>query len=120
MAGAHDALARTLAFQGKHEAAEQHFRSGLYIREGQTLRSLNNTALVAAAQNKLKDAEPLYKVAMALLDRPHERPPDADLFTQTLTNYADLLEDTGRKAEASKLAARAKQFEKEQLAKGAK
>ena len=120
VAEACDALARTLAFQSKHEAAELSFRRGLDIREGHTIRSLNNTALMAVAQKKPKDAEPFYKVALALLDRPRERPADADLTAQTLSNYADVLNETGRKLEASKLEARAKKLESDNLAKSSK
>jgi len=112
VAGAHDYLALTLAFQGKHAAAEQHYRRGLDIREGHLLASLNNVALVAVAQEKLMEAEPLYKAALALLERPHDAPPGSEVHAQTLRNYAELLEQMGRKVEAARVEARAKGLEK--------
>jgi tetratricopeptide (TPR) repeat protein len=117
VAGAHDFMAMTLAFQGKYAAAEPHYRRGLDIREAHILRSLNNAALVAVAQEKLKDAEPLYKVALSLLERARETPADSDVYAQTLANYADLLGRAGRKAQAAKLDASAKRLQKEPAAK---
>jgi tetratricopeptide (TPR) repeat protein len=117
LAASHDSLAMTLAYQGKYAAAEPHYRRGLDIRDAWVLMSLNNVALVSVAQEKLKDAEPLYKLALSLLGRPRETPPDPGLHVQTLSNYADLLEQAGRKVEAAKLQARAKKLQKQQAAK---
>ncbi len=112
VAGAHDYLAMTLAFQGKYAAAEPHYRRGLDIREGHILASLNNVALVSVAQEKLKEAEPLYKAVLGLLERSRETPPGGEVYAQTLGNYAELLEQSGRKVEAARLEARAKGLQK--------
>jgi tetratricopeptide (TPR) repeat protein len=119
VAEAHDALAITQAFQQKYEAAEKHYRAGLEIREGHILVSLNNTALARSALEKRKEAEPLYKVALAILERPREGTPDLATYALTLSNYASLLEEMGRKPEAVKIEARAKLLKKDEDAKKA-
>jgi tetratricopeptide (TPR) repeat protein len=117
VAEAHDALAITQAYQQKYEAAERHYRLGLEIREAHILVSLNNTALARSALEKQKEAEPLYKVALAILERPREKPPDSQTYALTLSNYAGLLEEMGRKPEAAKIEARAKLLRKDEAAK---
>ena len=119
VAVSHDALAITQSFLEKYADAESHYRSGLDIREAQILLSLNNTALISTAQGKLKDSEPLYKVALALLERPREKPPNSSDYAQTLSNYAGLLEEMGRKLEAGRLEARARKLQPEEPAKKA-
>lgn len=117
VAETHDALAITQAFQQKYESAEEHYRLGLEIREAHILVSLNNTALARAALEKRKEAEPLYKVALAILERPREKPPNSETYALTLSNYAGLLEEMGRKMEAVKVEARAKLLRKDEAAK---
>jgi tetratricopeptide (TPR) repeat protein len=117
VAETHDALAITQAFQQKYEAAELHYRLGLEIREAHILVSLNNTALARAALEKRKEAEPLYKLALAILERPRETPPDSQAYALTLSNYAGLLEEMGRTMEAARTEARAKLLRKDDAAK---
>ncbi len=119
VAETHDALAITQAFQQKYESAEEHYRLGLEIREGHILVSLNNTALARAALQKQKEAEPLYKVALTILERPREKPVDSQTYALTLSNYAGLLEEMGRKMESARTEARAKLLRKDEAGKKA-
>jgi tetratricopeptide (TPR) repeat protein len=70
-----------------------------------------------AAEKEYQEAEPLYKAALGLLERPRETQPSGDVYAQTLANYAELLQQTGRKVEAAKREARAKGLQKERAAK---
>jgi tetratricopeptide (TPR) repeat protein len=94
-----------------------------------TAESLNNLALLYAAQGNAAAAEPLYKQAIAILEQtefpvhnpfqmPAVRPvdpqpgapprgdPQRGGLARVLDNYAALLHDTGRDAEADTLEAR--------------
>ncbi len=68
--------------------------------------SLNNLALLYFAQGKYAEAEPLYKRSLSIAETAlgPEHPQVAD----SLGNYAWLLRETGREAEADKMEARAK------------
>ena len=68
-------------------------------------RSLNNLAAAYAAQEKYAEAEPLYRRALAILEK--VRGPDHPDVATALSNYAALLQATNRGAEAAKLEARA-------------
>jgi tetratricopeptide (TPR) repeat protein len=67
--------------------------------------SLNNLAALYRAQGKYDQAEPLYKRALAILEKALG-PEHPDVAT-VLGNYAALLEKTNRQAEAEKLRQRA-------------
>ena len=68
--------------------------------------SLNNLAVLYAAQGKYTVAEPLHKRALAI-DEKALGPNHPDVAAD-LSNLASLLRKTNRKAEAAKLEARAK------------
>ena len=68
--------------------------------------TLNNLAYSYDAQRRYTEAEPLYRRALEIrrktLDPWHPK------LAESLENYAALLRDTGRSAEAAKMEARAK------------
>jgi hypothetical protein len=77
---------------------------------------LNTLASIYIARENLTEAEPLYRLSIAILDkrgiltakRPVTSPPDAslELLAETATGYVELLKKMKRKGEASKLEAR--------------
>ncbi len=69
-------------------------------------QSLNNLALLYDAQGKYADAEPLYKRALAIVEK--ALGPEHPHVATSLENYAALLRKTGRGHEAAKMEARAK------------
>ena len=73
--------------------------------EGEVLDILNDLALLYAGESKYSDAEPLYQRALVIREKTLglNHP---DLAT-SLENYAALLSETGRRAEADKLDAQA-------------
>lgn len=71
-----------------------------------TVQTMSNLALLHAAQGDASVAEPLYQRAIAALEAMDPpRPADLD---RVLANYAALLRDTGREAEAGRVEARAR------------
>jgi hypothetical protein len=63
----------------------------------------NNFGKLYRVQNRYEDAEPLYQHVLALIEKVYFHPH----ATLVLDNYADLLRQTNREAEAEKLEARA-------------
>jgi hypothetical protein len=57
--------------------------------------------LILVAREKPADAEPLYRRALAVLDAPNNDNPD--MLKAVLGEYADVLRDLKRPAEAAKL-----------------
>ncbi len=68
--------------------------------------SLNNLALLYAAQGRYAKAEPLYQRALAIVEK--ALGPDHPNVATSLENYAALLRKIGRTTEAVDLEARAK------------
>ncbi len=68
--------------------------------------SLNNLALLYAAQGRYAEAEPLYKRALAISEK--ALGPDHPNVATSLENYAAVLRKTGRTSEAANIEARAK------------
>jgi tetratricopeptide (TPR) repeat protein len=135
-----DFLAFACARQEKNEAAEKHYRRALLLRERDSVANLNNLALVLEAQSKYLEAEPYYKVALNILEKPEPPAPkplaakskkgkgkatdppkesiklDAkqlELLRTTLDNYANLLLQLKRDAAAARLQLRVKELEGE-------
>jgi hypothetical protein len=74
-----------------------------------TAESLNNLALLYAAQDNAVAAEPLYQRALAIFETAgvlSKGTQQTDELERVLDNYTALLRDTGRDAEADKLEAR--------------
>ena len=71
-----------------------------------TAESLNNLALLHAAQGDAAAAEPLYRRALSILEKTDTS--RADALDRVLDNYAALLHETGRDADAEALEARAR------------
>ncbi len=68
--------------------------------------SLNNVALLYEDQGKYAEAEPLYKRALAIVEK--ALGPDHPTVAQALENYASLLRETGYPRDAANMATRAK------------
>jgi tetratricopeptide (TPR) repeat protein len=105
-----NSLAALYAIRDEYAAAEPLLTRVLAIREQslgaedrRTAESLNNLALLYAAEGRHADAEPLYQRAIAIFER-RQRP--VELAT-TLDNYAALLAETERAAEAEEMEKRA-------------
>jgi tetratricopeptide (TPR) repeat protein len=131
LAGVMDRIGHACASQKKYEDAENAYRSALWIRDRQSVTNLNNLALIVAAREQPTDAEPLYKVALTVLEPPAAAPAAAlkkastksaeaaaptgpahpDLLRITLHNYAELMRETNRPAAAKRLEVREKQAE---------
>ncbi len=92
---------------GREEARGQAdaFRTRLAQRRRQSL-SLNNLAALYQAQGRYGEAEPLHQRSLAIYEK--ALGPEHPDVAQSLENYADLLRETGRGAEAAKMEARAK------------
>ncbi len=69
-------------------------------------QTLNNLAALYYTKGKYVEAEPLYKRALAIVEK--ALGPEHPYVAKILANYAALLRKTGRGTEASKLEARAK------------
>ena len=90
----------------------------LTAKELDTVASLNSLAALLADRNRNAEAESLYKLSIALLDkhgfvtarRPvlnHADPPPPQL-AETLDQYAALLKKMRKKSDAAKMEARAR------------
>jgi tetratricopeptide (TPR) repeat protein len=102
-------LAGLYAAAERYDEAEPLLRHALAVRERtfgadarQSALSRNNLALLLAANGHSSEAELLYLQAIAVL----EHDAAADLAT-VLENYAALLDDTGRRAQARTVEQRA-------------
>jgi tetratricopeptide (TPR) repeat protein len=106
-------LAALEAAQGHYDAAQPLLERALAIRQtalGEdnvlTAESLSNLALLHAAKGDATAAEPLYQRALSILEKTNTpRPGDV---ARVLDNYAALLHETGRDADADALEARAR------------
>ena len=92
---------------GREEARGQGdaFRTRLAQRRRQSL-SLNNLAVLYKAQGRYTEAEAFHQHSLAIYEK--ALGPEHPDVAQSLENYADLLRETGRGAEAAKMEARAK------------
>jgi tetratricopeptide (TPR) repeat protein len=106
-------LAALEAAQGQYDAAQPLLERALAIRQtalGEddvlTAESLNNLALLHAAQGDAAAAEPLYRHALSILEKTDTT--RSDELARVLDNYAALLHETGRDADADALEARAR------------
>ncbi len=106
LARSYDNLAVTEAMLEKLDEAEPLYREALKLRDGEDAMGLHNLALVLVGRGKSAEAEPLYGRALALLDLPGNE--NAELLKQVLTEYASLLRDLKRPADAVKLETRLK------------
>ena len=97
--------------------AEPLVRQMPTTRKSQTVASLNTLASIYIARENLTEAEPLYRLSIAILDKrgiltAKQRPavsasdPSLELLADTATDYVELLKKMKRKGEASKLEAR--------------
>ncbi len=68
--------------------------------------ALNNLAELYRAQGRYAEAEPLFKRALAIVEK--SLGPEHPHVAKALQNYAALLRETGRGAEATRMEARAK------------
>jgi len=103
LARSYDNLAVTEAMLEKYDEAESLYRESLKLRDGEDAIGLYNLA-VLVARRKPTEAEPLYARALAVLDAPGNT--NAELLKKVLTEYASLLRDLKRPAEALKLEVR--------------
>jgi hypothetical protein len=90
----------------------------LTAKELDTVASLNSLAALLADRNRNAEAESLYKLSIALLDKkgfmtarkpvlsPNDPPPPE--LAETLDQYAALLKKMKKKADAAKMEARAR------------
>lgn len=111
VATALNSLAGLYASRDDYTAAEPLLVRALDIRERVlgadnrfTAQSVNNLALLYAAQQRYGDAEPLYKRSIGVFEQLEE----SQELAVTLENYAALLHETGRSAEAEQMEARAR------------
>ena len=106
LARSYDNLAVTEAMLEKLDEAEPLYREALKLRDGEDAMGVHNLALVLVGRGKSAEAEPLYGRALALLDLPGNE--NAELLKQVLTEYASLLRDLKRPADALKIETRLK------------
>ena len=101
LALSYDNLAVTEAALKKYNGAEKLYLEAMKLRDDDDVISLRNLALVRVAKENYKDAEPLFKRALAALDVPYNR--SSGQLSELLADYAALLRQLGRPAEATKL-----------------
>ena len=106
LALSYDNLAVTEAALKKYDEAEKLYLEAMKLRDDDDVISLRNLALVRVAKENYKDAEPLFKRALAALDAPYNRA--SGQLGELLGDYAAVLRQLGRPAEAAKLDARRK------------
>jgi len=106
LAMSYDNLAVTQAALHQYAGAEQLYLEAMKLRDEDDVSSLRNLALVRIARENYKDAEPLFKRALAALDAPYNQ--QAGQLKDLLPDYIDLLRQLGRTAEAARLEARLK------------
>jgi hypothetical protein len=62
-------VAQVYGAQGRHTEAEPIYRMMLTARETDTVSSLNSLATTLAARERNTEAESLYKISIAILDK---------------------------------------------------
>ncbi len=98
--------------QGNYPEAEKQLGAALKEAAGfrpqdpRRATNLNNLALLYYNQGKYADAEPLYKRALAIVEK--ALGPEHPDVAKSLENYAALLRETGRTTEATEMEARTK------------
>jgi tetratricopeptide (TPR) repeat protein len=103
---AYDNLAVTEAMLRKFADSEALYREALRLRDSDDALNLRNLARVLIAQDKNAEAQPLYSRALTAMDAGN--PQNSDLLPVILSEYADLLRDLKRPADAAKLEQRLK------------
>jgi tetratricopeptide (TPR) repeat protein len=106
LAMSYDNLAVTEAALKKYDEAEKLYLAAMKLRDDDDVSSLRNLALVRTAQKNYKEAEPLFKRALAALDASYNQ--GSARLIELLPDYAAVLRQLGRPAEAAKLEARLK------------
>jgi tetratricopeptide (TPR) repeat protein len=116
VATALNSLAGLHVARDDYDGAEPLLVRALAIREQAlgasdrlTAQSVNNLALLYAAQGRSTDAEPLYQRAVAVFEQREAR----DDLAVALENYAALLDDIGRRTEATQMEDRARTVRQE-------
>jgi tetratricopeptide (TPR) repeat protein len=104
LALSYDNLAVTEAALKKFAEAEGLYGAALKLRASDDFASLRNLALVRISLENYKDAEPLLKRALAILDAPGNQ--NFSDLPDLLSDYVDVLRQLGRNTEAAKLSAR--------------
>jgi hypothetical protein len=111
-------VAQVYGAQGRHTEAEPIYRMMLTARETDTVSSLNSLATTLAARERNTEAESLYKISIAILDKkgfvtarkpvinPNDPPPPQ--LAETLDQYTALLKKLRKKSDAAKMEARAR------------
>ena len=100
----YDNLAVTEAALHKWVEAAAHYGAALHIRDADSALNLRHLALVNVARNDNATAEPLYRRALEVLDFPGNQNPA--LSKSVLEEYAALLKDMNRTADAAAIQAR--------------
>ncbi len=117
---------KALSDQGRYGEAEPFARKALKLGEEEfgrehaaTAALLSNLARLYEDQGRYTESEPLHKRALTIWEkalRPEHPDVAQSLNNLALENYAGLLRDTGRIAEAEKMEARAKAIRAKQAA----
>lgn len=101
-------LEGTRAFQeGRYDDAEKHFQTAVSIAEmlwpesPRLATSISNLALLYTSQGKYKQAEPLHRQSLAIVEK--ARGTMDPEVVPILENYAALLRKTNRPLDAEKL-----------------
>ena len=110
-------LAHVYGAQGRQPEAEPLYRQMLKRRETDTVLSTNTLAAIVAGRGNNTEAENLYKVSIAILDKkgflnarkPALTEPDLppELLAETLDQYTALLKKMRKKVDAARIEARA-------------
>lgn len=100
----YDNLAVTEAALQKWGEAAEHYGAALKIRDTETSLNLHHLALVDVARDDKRAADLQYKRALEVLDIPGNQNPE--LLRNVLEEYAALLKEMNRPAEAAAIQAR--------------
>lgn len=119
LTGKYQKLAEVYAALNRPVDAEPLVKQVLTTRESETVASLNTLASIYIARDNFNEAEPLYRLSIAILDKrgilaaksrvTSSSDPSLELLADTATDYVELLKKMKRKGEASKLEARIRQ-----------
>ena len=105
-------LASVIAWQGRYTDAEPLLRRALEIG-GSNAAILDDLGFVAAHTGRVEEAERCYRTAVESIER--ERGERSRDLLPALANYTALLRDLGRKREAARLEARARDIRAEDM-----
>jgi tetratricopeptide (TPR) repeat protein len=98
-----DNLAYAKASLQKYAEAEALYTRSLALRDSENTGSLRNLAMMRAAQGNFAEAEPLYRRAVAMLDEPQNRDADPKNQIALLDDYAEVMRQLKKPAEAARL-----------------